>query len=61
MSDEADVTHHAMDWYNQGICKDIIEYFAVRQVDLIGYLIGCRTASIGYFGSRCNASGCKVE
>jgi hypothetical protein len=52
-------------WYS-GLQVDMIEYFAVHQAtsrdDQVPCGIsGCRSVSIGYFKSRCNASGCKVE
>jgi hypothetical protein len=52
-------------WYI-GLQVDMIEYFIVYQA-ASGYdrvprgILGCRSVSIGYFKSRCNASGCKVE
>jgi hypothetical protein len=32
--------------------KDIIEYSAAHRVDLVGYLVSCKTAFFEYFGSR---------
>jgi hypothetical protein len=40
---------------------DVIHWAAGRYDRVLGGALGCRSVSIGYFKSRCNASGCKEE
>jgi hypothetical protein len=53
---EADVIHQATSGYSQVLCDTSSWSDWVPRG-----ILGCRSASIGYFGSWCNASGCKVE
>jgi hypothetical protein len=40
---------------------DVIHQAARRHDRVLCGVLGCRSVSIGYFKSRCSASGCKVE
>jgi hypothetical protein len=53
---EADVIHRATSRWNRVLCSTSSWSGRVPRG-----MLSCRTVSIGYFGSRCNASGYKAE